>query len=149
VLAQAATGDAILAEFAGPIEAQRATGTAATARHLASHFELRAGLSEQAAADILRTLTAPDIFERLVVSRNWPWEAYESWLADAMASSLLPSDLQTRHARRTGRPEDEPARQRAHLGPWSYPRGTESVSLLTAALRTHSSPKTNKNRETT
>jgi hypothetical protein len=61
VLAQAATGDAGLKEFAELIEAQHAAGTAAAARHLASRFELRAGVSEQAAADILWTLTAPDI----------------------------------------------------------------------------------------
>jgi AcrR family transcriptional regulator len=90
VLAQAATGDAALAEFAAQIEAERAAGTAATARHLATRFRLRDGLSEQTAADILWTLTAPDIVERLVVRRNWPWDAYERWLADVMASSLLP-----------------------------------------------------------
>lgn len=91
VLAQAATGDAALTEFAAQIEAQRTAGTAATARHLASRFGLRAELSEQAAADILWTLTAPDIVERLVIRRNWPWDVYERWLADAMASSLLPA----------------------------------------------------------
>ena len=91
VLTQAATGDAALAEFAAQIEAQRATGTAATSRHLASRFGLRPGLSEQAAADILWTLTAPDIVQRLVIQRNWPWDTYEHWLADTMASSLLPA----------------------------------------------------------
>jgi len=90
ILAQAATGDAALTEFAAQIEAQRAIGTAATARHLASRFGLRTGLTEQAAADILWTLTAPDIVERLITQRNWPWDTYERWLADAMASSLLP-----------------------------------------------------------
>ncbi len=92
ILAQAATGDAALTEFAAQIEAQRAIGTAATARHLASRFGLRTGLSEQAAADILWTLTAPDIVERLIIQRNWPWDTYERWLADTMASSLLPPD---------------------------------------------------------
>jgi AcrR family transcriptional regulator len=92
ILAQAATGDAALTEFAAQIEAQRAIGTAATARHLAGRFGLRTGLSEQAAADILWTLTAPDIVERLITQRNWPWDTYERWLADAMASSLLPPD---------------------------------------------------------
>jgi AcrR family transcriptional regulator len=91
VLTQAATGDAALGEFAAQIEAQRATGTAATSRHLASRFGLRPGLSEQAAADILWTLTAPDIVQRLVIQRNWPWDTYEHWLADTMSSSLLPA----------------------------------------------------------
>ena len=110
VLAQAATGDPVLKEFAELIEAQRAAGTGATARHLASRFELRAGVSEQAAADILWTLTAPDIIERLVIRRNWPWETYERWLAEAMASSLLPPDLPTGPAGRTGKPAGERAR---------------------------------------
>ena len=91
VLAQAATGDTALAGFAATIETERAFGTAATARHLASRFGLRDGLSEQAAADILWTLTAPDIVERLVVKRNWTWDSYERWLTEAMASSLLPA----------------------------------------------------------
>jgi AcrR family transcriptional regulator len=95
ILAQAATGDAALTEFAAQIEAQRAVGTAATARHLASRFGLRPGLTEQAAADILWTLTAPDIVERLITQRNWPWDTYERWLADTMASSLLPPDPET------------------------------------------------------
>jgi AcrR family transcriptional regulator len=95
ILAQAATGDAALTEFAAQIEAQRAIGTAATARHLASRFGLRPGLTEQAAADILWTLTAPDIVERLITQRNWPWDTYERWLADTMASSLLPPDPET------------------------------------------------------
>jgi AcrR family transcriptional regulator len=95
ILAQAATGDAALTEFAAQIEAQRAIGTAATARHLASRFRLRTGLTEQAAADILWTLTAPDIVERLITQRNWPWDTYERWLADTMASSLLPPDPET------------------------------------------------------
>jgi hypothetical protein len=38
----------------------------------------------------LWTLTAPDIVERLVIKRNWPWETYECWLAETMATSLLP-----------------------------------------------------------
>src|SRR3984957_18054738 len=91
LLAQAATGDDALVEFAGQIEAQRASGAAATARHLASRFGLPFGLSEQAAADILWTLTAPDVVERLGTRRNWSWESYERWLGEAMASSLLPA----------------------------------------------------------
>jgi AcrR family transcriptional regulator len=104
ILAQAATGDAALTEFAAQIEAQRAIGTAATARHLASHFGLRTGLSEQAAADILWTLTAPDIVERLITQRNWPWDTYERWLADTMASSLLPPPEVSERETRPGQP---------------------------------------------
>ena len=100
----------MLKQFAELIEAQRAAGTAATARHLASRFELRTGVSEQAAADILWALTAPDIAERLVMNRSWPWEVYERWLADTMASSVLPSDPQTGPARTTGKARGEPAR---------------------------------------
>jgi hypothetical protein len=62
----------------------------------------------------LWTLTAPDIIERLVIERNWPWETYERWLADAMASALLPSGLRTGRTRRTGRSEGKRARQQGN-----------------------------------
>jgi hypothetical protein len=43
-LAQAATGDPDLREFADAIEGERASGTGNLARHLADRFGLREGL---------------------------------------------------------------------------------------------------------
>lgn len=41
------------------------------------------------AADILWTLTAPDVTDRLVYRRGWGWDRFERWLGDAMADALL------------------------------------------------------------
>ena len=73
-----------LTEFAAQVETQRAIGTAATARHLASRFELRTGLTEQTAADILWTLAAPG-------RTAAPGHEVRSWLSTAALD--IPSDL--------------------------------------------------------
>jgi AcrR family transcriptional regulator len=92
LLAQAATGDAELRAFAATIEGERATGTGATARHVAGRFGLRSGLDEASAADVLWALTAPDLADRLVYRRGWGWDRFEQWLGTAMADALLGPD---------------------------------------------------------
>lgn len=89
LLAQAAGGDPELQAFADTIEGERATGTAATARHVAQRFGLRAGLDEQSAADVLWALTAPELAYRLVHRRAWGWARYQEWLGTVMADALL------------------------------------------------------------
>lgn len=71
------------------VERQRAEGTAAVARHVADRFGLVRDLTVGEAADILWTLTAPDVMIRLVTHRRWSWERYEAWLANAMADAVL------------------------------------------------------------
>ena len=89
LLAQAATGDPDLREFAATIEGERDTGTRGIAAHVADRFGLRAGLDEAAAADVLWALTSPDLADRLVNQRGWGWDRYEDWLGTAMADALL------------------------------------------------------------
>ena len=89
LLAQAATGDPELREFAATVEAERAAGTRGVATHVAERFGLRAGLDAGAAADVLWTLTAPEITGRLVHGRGWGWDRYERWLGTTMADALL------------------------------------------------------------
>lgn len=91
-LAQAATGDPDLRDFADAIEAERAGGTGNLARHLAERFGLREGLDIQSAADVLWTLTGPEIAQRLVVNRGWSWDRYEHWFATTAAEALLGPD---------------------------------------------------------
>jgi hypothetical protein len=78
-----------LPAFAGTIERQRATGTAMVASHVAERFGLRPGLTVQEAGDVLWTLTAPEVTERLIVRRGWSADRAEAWLAGAMADALL------------------------------------------------------------
>ena len=89
LLSQAAAGDADLRAFADTFERQRAAGTSMVAAHLAERFGLRPGLTVQEAGDILWTLTAPEVTERLVVRRGWSAGRAEAWLAEAMADALL------------------------------------------------------------
>lgn len=89
LLAQAATGDPELRAIADTIEGERTTGTAAAAAHVAERFGLREGLDVGHAADILWTLTAPDVTDRLVNRRRWGWDRFERWIGDAMADALL------------------------------------------------------------
>ncbi len=89
VLAQAATGDPDLREFATKIETEHGTGTSRVATHVTERFGLRDGLDAAAAADILWALTAPEVTNRLVTSRGWSWDRYETWLATAIVDLLL------------------------------------------------------------
>jgi hypothetical protein len=57
----------------------------------ASRFPLRAGLTVEEAADILWTLTAPEVADRLIRGRGWTADAYEAWLATTMADSIVGS----------------------------------------------------------
>jgi AcrR family transcriptional regulator len=103
VLAQAATGDPDLRTFAETIERERATGTREVATHMAGRFGLREGLDVEAAADILWTLTAPDVADRLVNRRGWGWDAFSVWLGETLADALLGPPSRARRAAATVR----------------------------------------------
>ena len=48
-------------------------------------------VNENAARDILWTLTSHDIHRRLVVERKWNSDRYEQWLGDTLVLTLLKS----------------------------------------------------------
>lgn len=88
-LAQATSGDPALAEFAAALENERSIGARATAHHLATRFGLPEGITEQEAADVLWATTALDLATRLVTTRNWDWDRYQSWIAHTMTTTLV------------------------------------------------------------
>jgi hypothetical protein len=57
---------------------------------LHERFELRQGVTVGDAADILWTLTAPELPVRLVQRRGWSPEKFEALFAGTMAEALLP-----------------------------------------------------------
>jgi len=63
-------------------------GNAAAVRSLATLFGLRRGLTRARATDIVWTLTAPELFDRLVRQRGWSLDEYERWLGDALVGAL-------------------------------------------------------------
>lgn len=101
MLAEGGAGDGPVRAFVETIENERATGTAAIAAMLHDRFGLKAGLAVDDAADILWTLTGPDLPLRLVHRRGWSLDKYEAWIATTMADALL--DRRLSGSRRTGR----------------------------------------------
>jgi len=90
LLTEGAAGDREVRGFIDTIENERAIGTAGVARHVADRFGLREGLGVEEAADVLWTLTSPDVTHRLVRRRGWPLDRFERWLGEVMADALLP-----------------------------------------------------------
>jgi AcrR family transcriptional regulator len=92
LLAQAATGDPDLQHVVDTINREHNAGTTRIATHVAERFGLRDGLDVQTAADVLWTLTAPEVADRLVNRRDWGWDRYQDWLGTTMADALLGPD---------------------------------------------------------
>jgi len=61
------------------------------ARTLAARGALRPGLSPERATDILWALSNPRTYRALAIQRGWTDEEYQHWLADLLASALLPA----------------------------------------------------------
>jgi AcrR family transcriptional regulator len=87
--AGAAAGDPDLAALVTTTDTERSIGTGHMARRLAELHALKPGLYVERAADLLWTLTAPELFRRLTVDRGWSLDEYEQWLGDTMCASLL------------------------------------------------------------
>ena len=88
VFAEGAGRDPELRAFVDKIENERRAGTAGMAHHIATRFGLRPGLTEAEAADVLWTLTAPEVADRLTRRRGWSLDRFEVWLAETMADAL-------------------------------------------------------------
>jgi AcrR family transcriptional regulator len=89
VFVQGAGRDPEVRAFVDIIESERQRGTAGIAQHIAQRFGLRDGMDVTEAADILWTLTAPEVLDRLTRRRGWSLDRYEQWLATTMTRSLL------------------------------------------------------------
>jgi AcrR family transcriptional regulator len=50
---------------------------------------LRPGLNEKEAADLLWALCGPDVYRLLVIDSSWSGDRYESWLGDTLNDQLL------------------------------------------------------------
>jgi AcrR family transcriptional regulator len=52
--------------------------------------DLRDGVTQEEARDLLWLLYAPEVYARLVEQRGWSLDAYERWLGDLLVTALLP-----------------------------------------------------------
>jgi AcrR family transcriptional regulator len=92
VLHAAAGADPAMRELWETSERERLAGARVVAENLAGKSPWRQGIDSQSASQLLWTLTAADVFRRLVHSASWPPARYETWLAATLRSQLLPTD---------------------------------------------------------
>lgn len=59
-------------------------------QNISEHSPLRAGVTDTQAAEMVWTLTSPEVFQLLTVDRAWTSEQYIQWLADSLIRLLLP-----------------------------------------------------------
>jgi AcrR family transcriptional regulator len=89
VLEAAAASEPELRQLQRDQDAQRHAGLTRFARLLEERGALRDDLTPERAADLIITLAAFATYDSLVATRGWTPDEYETWLAEAMQSSLL------------------------------------------------------------
>lgn len=89
VLRAAARTEPDIADLLKTILDRRLQNLAVFVHHLAAHAPLRAGLDEPQAADMVWTLTSPEVFSLLTTDRGWSEDQYSSWLGSSLVRLLL------------------------------------------------------------
>jgi AcrR family transcriptional regulator len=69
---------------------ERLRNLKAVAQHLAVRNALREELNVEQAAEIIWTITSPEVFSLLTIDRGWAKDQYVRWLYDTLARLLLP-----------------------------------------------------------
>ena len=67
---------------------ERLTGMTMFGRHLLGTGDLRPGITLDEVADVLWTYISVELYELLVLHREWPLERYATWIAAAMTHAL-------------------------------------------------------------
>ena len=69
---------------------QRLRNLTAVAQRLAAQNALREDLTVEQTAEIIWTISSPEVYNLLTVDRGWSRERYAHWLGDTLARLLLP-----------------------------------------------------------
>lgn len=59
-------------------------------RHVSSNIDLRNGLNDTEAAEIVWAIASPEVYRLFTVDRGWSKERFSDWLGDALIRLLLP-----------------------------------------------------------
>ena len=86
----AAASDPGVAAIWDEMAEERLIGMSQFARHLHEGGHLRAGVFVDEARDILWTYNSAELFDLLVLQRDWPPEKYGRWIAEALIGAVLP-----------------------------------------------------------
>jgi AcrR family transcriptional regulator len=88
LLAHGTAGDPVLEELVAKIERERRMGNANSLTGLIAHRQLPRHHRRTDLIDAIWTLTAPEIYDRLVHRAGWTPRAYERWLAQQLTATL-------------------------------------------------------------
>lgn len=81
--------DPDVASWAAEGDRRRREGQAPLVAAWSRDGNLRAGVDGQQAADVLWTLTAPEVYRLLLVRLGWTPDAYERWLTALLGRELF------------------------------------------------------------
>jgi AcrR family transcriptional regulator len=90
VMRAAAQTEPDIAELLKNQLAIRLRNISTIAQRLAAQQALREELNVEQAADIIWTMTSPEVFSMLTIERGWSKDQYVRWLGDTLARLLLP-----------------------------------------------------------
>lgn len=71
-------------------DVQRHAAMATVVGWVRARGQLRSGLDDAAAADVVWTLTSPEVHRMLLTTRGWTRSQYETWLRETLERALLP-----------------------------------------------------------
>ena len=69
--------------------AERLTGMTMLGRHLIESGQLRDRIELDEVRDVLWTCTAVELYELLVLERDWPLDRYANWIGQAITAALV------------------------------------------------------------
>lgn len=90
IMRTAARSEPDIAALLAQTLAERMQGMRHFVDALAGAAALRQGLTPEAAAETVFTITSPEVFRLLTADLRWPEERYEQWLAETLTRLLLP-----------------------------------------------------------
>ena len=88
LLAQGSGGDAGLQEFVATIDVERRVGNTNALAALEAAHGLPPRFDRERFTDTIWTVTAPEIYDRLVRRCGWTHAMYAAWLADALVATF-------------------------------------------------------------
>jgi AcrR family transcriptional regulator len=90
IMRVAAKTEPDIAELLKNLLEERLRNLATVAQRLSAQKALREDLNVAQAAEIIWTITSPEVFSLLTIDRGWAKDQYVRWLGDALARLLLP-----------------------------------------------------------
>jgi len=90
IMRVAAKTEPDIADLLKNLLSERLHNMTAVVHKVATHSSLRTDLNEAQAAEIVWTLTSPEVFTLLTIDRGWSKAQYSHWLGDSLVRLLLP-----------------------------------------------------------